>query len=478
MSRSVSFNVLAMVVAKFLPAVVAFAINIAIARVAGVEILGAYANLLALQMIFQALTGAGLHLLVAREVAASPARASVHAQRAMMTGLFTGVTATLASALYAVVVLPDDQVLPALVLTSTVLPTAWMAVQDGIFVGARRHHLIALVAAVESAVKLIAAGVALTSGLGLFGVSVAIAVSRLIAFVIGSILVRRLGVTAIARVRLGAVMEFAGELAPFAALFVISMIYFRVAVPIVQLIAGGTETGLLAAAVTLYGALLLLPESILSAAYPRLCAAFNISRDGFVAAMWLVAKGLTVSLVVIAMVLIAASDVIVTAIYGPAFAESAALLRLFAVALPIHALNGALGQALQSGGQQRAMVSVVATGLGTHIILTVLFVRAFGVRGAALAMIVSSAVVACGALRALHRHVAAVHVSARAVAWVVVVGGPLVFVSVAGPEIRLPATAAGLVWLAIVLLWYGRFIRADVDRVRETFSEASPRAIA
>ena len=268
MSKSLSLNVLAMLLAKFLPAAFAFAINIAVARVAGVETLGAYANLLALQIMFQALTSAGLHLFVAREVAASPRQASAHAQQAMMTGVLTGVVGTFTFVLYALLALPEIQVLPALVLASTVLPSAWIAVQEGIFIGTRKHHLVAVVAMLENAVKLTAAGAALAGGYGLLGVSVAIASSRLIAVLLGAHLVRRLGITTTARVRPAVVMTFARELAPFAALSVIAMIYFRIGVPIVQVIAGETGTGLLAAAVTLYGALLLLPDSVLFGRIP------------------------------------------------------------------------------------------------------------------------------------------------------------------------------------------------------------------
>jgi O-antigen/teichoic acid export membrane protein len=474
-TRSLGLNVLAMMLAKTLPAAVAFAINIAVARIAGVDTLGAYANLLALQMIFQALTGAGMHLLVAREVAAAPANASSPVQQATVTGLFSGIVGSAVSALYSVFVLPADQVVPALILTSTVLPAAFIAVQEGMFVGTRKHHLIAVVAILENSVKLAAAAAALAGGYGLIGISVAIAASRLIAFVVGAHLVRRLGVIAVAGVRGEAVMRFARELAPFAALFVVSMIYFRIGVPIVQLIA---YTGVLAAAVTLYGALLLLPESVLSASYPRLCAAFNASRDGFVTATWLVANGLTVTLVAVAMLLIAASDLIVTTIYGPAFGPAGAVLRLFAVALPIHALNGALGQALQSSGHQRVMVRVVVTALVMHVALTIVLVRAFGVQGAAVAMILSSTVVTVGALWTLHTRLGAVRLSMRAACTFLAIAAPLVYLAVVANEHRVMLTAGALLWVAVVVSSHGRIIRADVERVRGVFAAASPGAIA
>jgi hypothetical protein len=71
-----------------------------------------------------------------------------------------------------------------------------------------------------------------------------------------------------------------------------------------------------------------------------------------------------------------------------------------------------------------------------------------------------------------------VHLSASAAAALLGVAGPLFYASVAPAELRLVATAAGLLALTVVVLWHGRFLRRDVERVRVAFSEASSRAIA
>jgi O-antigen/teichoic acid export membrane protein len=179
-----------------------------------------------------------------------------------------------------------------------------------------------------------------------------------------------------------------------------------------------------------------------------------------------------------ALVLVALSDVIVTTVYGPSFAAAAPLLRLFALALPIHAFNGALGQALQSAGQQRAMAWIVTSGLALHVVLTAFLVPALGIGGAAVAMIVSSSVVALGALRTLHSRVAAISLTARAIPAILAVLGPLALVMAAPAPLRLATAGVGLAWLVAGALWHGIFVPADIADVRAAFRTSGSAATA
>lgn len=61
-----------MLAARLLVPVFSFAINVGIARTYGAETLGVYIHLLALLLIFQAAAGAGMQLLLTRELATAP----------------------------------------------------------------------------------------------------------------------------------------------------------------------------------------------------------------------------------------------------------------------------------------------------------------------------------------------------------------------------------------------------------------------
>ncbi len=480
MTASVSLraNALAMLAAKLLPPVFAFAVHLGIARLAGPESLGAYVTLLAVLMVFQAVAGAGMQFLVAREIAAFPERAVSHAQEARAFGLVSGLAATVAYGIYAFTMLPPERWAPALALMATILPSAWIALHDAVFIATRNHYCIAVVAVAENSIKLGVAVVALAMGQGLVAVCIGIAVARLVGLGVGGWLVHHIGVRKTWQFQLGAVAPFARAVAPFSGLFVMSMAYFRIDVPIVQMIAGERATGFYGAAAALYGAMLLLPESALTVAYPRLAWSFRSSKDGYVRATWLVVKVVAISMVPLAIVLIAAAPMIVQVAYGATYAPAITVLRLLALSLPIHALNGALGQALQAGGEQRAMVRVVATGLIAHAFLNVALVSWFGIEGAAMAMLLSSSWVAAGALRAMHVRVARIHLAAALTPAAIVVVAPLVLVSVAPRGYLAAAALTSGVCLVVGALWSGMFRAGDIEGLRAALAGRGGEAAA
>jgi O-antigen/teichoic acid export membrane protein len=467
-SRSVSFgaNAAAMLAAKLLPPMFAFAVHLGIARLAGPEMLGGYVSLLAVLMIFQAMAGAGMQFLVAREIAAYPERAVTHARQARAFGLASGALATMAYLLYALTLLPASHQMAAFALAATVLPSAWIALHESIFIATRSHYGIAIVAIAENSLKLGIALAALSLGKGLIGVCVGIAIARVVGLAVGGWLVRRIGVRGTWHFSRAAIVPFARAVAPFSSLFIMSMAYFRIDVPIVHAIAGDRAAGFYGAAAALYGALLLLPESALTAAYPRLASSFRASKDGYVRATWLVAKVVAISIVPLSMVLIAVAPIVVNLAYGSTYAPAITVLRLLALSLPVHALNGALGQALQAGGEQRAMVRVIAMGLVLHVILNVVLVGLIGISGAAVAMLLSSSFVAIGALHAMHRRVAPLRLSLSLVPSAVAIVGPLALVSLAPSRYALAAVVAAGVWLAVGAAWSGIVGSADIDGLR------------
>jgi O-antigen/teichoic acid export membrane protein len=319
---------------------------------------------------------------------------------------------------------------------------------------------------------------ALWWGYGLFEVCCGIAIARVAGLATGGWLARRVGMAGTWRPDFAAIPSFARAMAPFSVLFILSMVYFRVDVPIVQALAGETATGLYGAAVTLYGALLLLPESALAAIYPRLARACQDSRQGYARATWIVAKVLGIALVPLSLALICLADPIVALAYGGTFAGSAPVLRLLALSLPLHAVNGALGQALQAGGEQRAMVGIIVFAVAAHVVLTTVLVRMFGFPGAAIAMLLSSACVTAGALRAVHLRVSPVRLTARVVIGVLSTAGPLVLVSLVSSSWRPAAALVGLAWLVIGSLRFGVLGAADLDGIRSALAPRPAEAAA
>jgi Na+-driven multidrug efflux pump len=68
-------------------------------------------------------------------------------------------------------------------------------------------------------------------------------------------------------------------------------------------------------------------------------------------------------------------------------------------------LNGALGQALQAGHLQSVVLKVVTTTLAAHIALNLVLISIYGIAGAPMALLLSSAIAVVGNLLAFQRRV-------------------------------------------------------------------------
>src|SRR5581483_10728539 len=337
----VVWNAVAMLAARLAPPVFSFAINVAIARLYGAGALGSYVWVLSLLVIFQTVAGAGMTLLVTREIAARPGDAAALVVQARTIGVATGLGAT---ALFLVIAFFSSAAASA----PSLLPSAWIAVQESYFVAHRRHHAVTAVAIAENAVKLALAALALAAGGGLVGVCGAITAARVVALAFGQRLMARAGCRPGWRLAIRDSAPLARALPPFGAMLVVAMLFFRVDVLVVGLLRGEHDTGVSGAAVTLYTVALLLPDSAMSAVFPRLAASFQSGRAGAATATLLTAKLLAIALVPVAVALIDLADPVLHLVYGARFADAAPALRMLAASLPVHAVNAAFGQALQA----------------------------------------------------------------------------------------------------------------------------------
>lgn len=426
--------------------VFSFAISVTIARLYGAETLGVYVQIMALTVIFQTIATAGIQLLLTRDIAADPKATNDHLIRARSFALMSGLVSTLAYGTYAFLLLDATYQWGAVLLALTMVPSALMAIQEGFFMANRAHHKMTVVALVENSFKLIFAAVVFVAGSGIVAICGAIAAARLVAVQVGGWLMARAGGDARGRFSFTDARSFGKLVAPFAVLLSVSMVYFRIDVLLVGFLRDETETGLYGAAITLYTVLILLLSSVMSAVYPRLSAAFRESREGFVGAAMLSTKLLAVATVPLTVITICVADWALVLVFGAAYQNSAPVLRLLAASLPLHAVNGAIGQALQAGEQQLSMVRIVTMGLAAHVVGIMLLVPMMGIDGAAVSVLISSTLVTIGTIWAFHQNVEPLQPRAGSVLAVVAIVVPIA-VTLATPTAWL--LPVGLLVLAV-----------------------------
>ncbi len=472
-------NSLAMLVARLAAPLFSFGINIGVARLLGSEVLGQYVGMLALLLVAQALAGGGLSLLVTREIAAHPERRAELLRRANRAGLASGSLATLLFLIYARLVFAANLWEPALLLAASILPSAWVSAQEGLFMGTHHHARIAWVALVEGSVKLMAAASVFAFGGGIAGLCAGLTLARLVALALGTRFAVRAGASRGFGRPAGSALEFIRALAPFAGIWTLSMLYFRQDVLVVSALRSESETGFYGAAATLYALALMAPNSMMAAIYPRLSAAFGTAREAYHEATILSAKLLMLQGVVMALAIIAIGPWIVRLLYGSNFLAAVPVLCLLAAILPLHGVNSALGQAMQAAHLQKEMLGFTLAASVVNLGLNLVLVPKLGILGAAWALLASAGLAAFVLGWIYHRRVTRIPFGARGVVMLFTVMAPVAIVLASPERLRLPAAGLGLVLLAVGTRKTGLIGDADLARVALGLGVArsqSPRA--
>src|SRR5262249_23021188 len=145
---------------------------------------------------------------------------------------------------------------------------------------------------------------------------------------------RRAASAAPARLRLWPV--FRREIWPIGAGVVLSAVYFRVDVFLVQRWAGTEAVGLYNAAFRLVDALRLFPAAVIAVVLPSLCRASDLRPLARAAAP------VTLSAAAVAAVLWMGADVLIPVLYDERYAAAIPAFRILLLAFPLMSLNMAL----------------------------------------------------------------------------------------------------------------------------------------
>ncbi len=189
--------------------------------------------------------------------------------------------------------------------------------------------------------------------------------------------------------------DFWRDVFPIGAGILLSALYFRVDIVLVQWWAGTESVAMYNAVFRLVEALRLFPAAVLAVALPSLCR----SRDW--RAVTTVSVGLTVFGLVTAVVLAWNADWIVPLVYGRHYAPAAPAFRILLYSLPLLSLNYALTQQLIGWDRQRAYATLCAIALVVNLALNSKLIPALSIEGAAWSTLGTEAALTAGCLVAL-----------------------------------------------------------------------------
>jgi O-antigen/teichoic acid export membrane protein len=188
---------------------------------------------------------------------------------------------------------------------------------------------------------------------------------------------------------------FRREVWPIGAGIVLSALYFRLDVLLVQLWSGTESVALYNAVFRLVEALRLFPAAVIAVVLPSLC------RAGDVRPLLRVAVPITACAAVASAALWAAAGAMVPFVYGAPYAAAVPAFRILLLSLPLMALNMALTHQLVGWHGERAYAAICAAALVVNVAINARLIPAWSIEGAAWATLGTELFLTAGCIIAL-----------------------------------------------------------------------------
>ncbi|MEZ5287302.1 MAG: oligosaccharide flippase family protein [Vicinamibacterales bacterium] len=375
------------------------AITIVAARRLDGESFGVFALAMTSGWLLGVASDAGWSMYLARHTARHPAFARATALAVLMPRTAAAGVALVAASVVAARTVPGPWLRGFLLVTGAQLAGAVLDTIGHLFRGLGRSEVEATLHAAQRAlaIALVLLAVWMRPDLDALGAALlappllAIAVALPIA---ASVAPRRPGRAARTFGAIDAA-AFVRDVLPIGVATLVSALYFRCGVFFVEHWHGLDAAGDYNAVFRLVEAIRLFPAAVLAVTFPVLCRATSLDALRSLASM------LTLAGLAIVPCLLAGATVVVTTVYGDAVLPAIPALRVLAIAVPLFFLNYALTHQVIGWDGHRAYLGVAMSALGANLAASLWLVPAMGLVGAALATVITEAVVTVGCLYVL-----------------------------------------------------------------------------
>jgi O-antigen/teichoic acid export membrane protein len=195
----------------------------------------------------------------------------------------------------------------------------------------------------------------------------------------------------------GELRDSLGSVVPIGAGIVLSALYFRIDVFLVQAWQGTTAVALYNAVFRLVEALRLFPAAVLAVALPVLFKA--TSRQVLVK----LSSILTAAALAVSLTLWVSAGIVIPMLYGNRYADAVPAFRVLLLAFPLMSLNYALTHQLIGWHGHRAYAVMCAAALAFNVALNLKLIPSIGILGAAWATVATELVITLGCVISLAR---------------------------------------------------------------------------
>jgi O-antigen/teichoic acid export membrane protein len=183
------------------------------------------------------------------------------------------------------------------------------------------------------------------------------------------------------------------DVLPYAAVVVVTLVYFRVALIALSLVSTTRETGFFGASFRVTEVLIALPQLAVASAFPIFARAARDDSERLAYGVGRMFHAMTILGVALALALVLGAPFVIDVIAGPDFAPAAGVMRIQAVTLLLVFLVVTFNYALLSLREHCAMLLIMGGALVLNAVGAAVLGAEHGARGAALATMVADAIV-------------------------------------------------------------------------------------
>ncbi len=333
-------------------------ILVAIARLDGPALLGSYSLLVTAFMVLDQGRLLGLPTLAIREVAQEGDGADRFHQGLYAVGLATAVAASAALAGYGQFSVIG--LVPAAVVGAAFWPSSSVWANEALFIGQRRAVKATRVMVVEAIIRLMgSACVLVVAGSSLIGLALVFLAGRCVAAWLGNRMSRDLVTGNAIALRWQTARAMVAKAPAFAGIGVVPLLLLRLDLVLLGVVATEEVLGYYGAASRLVAVLLLLPDSVLAAAFAHMSHTHHQGGATYWRQVGRNAGLVAAGTVPIALVVSLAADVLVPLVFGESFLPAARFLILLVWQVPLFGITRCVGDALIVRGHQSLVAFVL-----------------------------------------------------------------------------------------------------------------------
>ncbi len=385
-------NLFSLSAMRLFSAAVSFALFSLVARRWGADSLGEFSTVFTYFIFLLQLPLMGLHIVIARQVAAEPETTTEQCTNALILSFFVSILLVFLVGGVGQTLYSESMHAAFWLVGVACVPMAFTAVVEAVLIGQERMAVIAKVNIVENILRVAICIILVLLGFGITALFGAFLLARAVAV---GIYWFHGGIGKIVNFNsatLYGIVDYIKQSPTFFGILLLSLVSSRFDFIFLSILGSMHDVGMYSPSFKVYEMVLMIPNVMTIVLFPVFSKFYNESREKFVKlyqimfrVIWIVGVPVVVSMIVL-------SGVLIPLIFGQEYTDSAGVLQILSFAVLLIALDQLLTAVMLAGHREDLDLRVLMVSAIVFVVLLSMFIPIMGYYGAAIATLVTTCV--------------------------------------------------------------------------------------